>query len=686
MMSKLVNVQISIAVLAIGMSGCSGEFASAGADDGAETNGPAAESTDGADASDEDAGGTTGGGAGLDESGDSPPDPDDSGGSEDVCDIDCGGGGSCEIDEFGAAYCSCTEGYVAIGLQCLLCEDTQGAITVDIPMVGLTTSLTLNGGSFPASPYENAKIWLRDTESGDAVELGATRDGDIVEAIPVIPGNYEVYYEHIAGDTVVPANTSARLDTVRIPQGSDFDLELDITAIELSGNITFNGQAAPESQYENGTILLRHRGSGDEIELADTRERQYSALVLPGTYDIHYRARLASTTAPINKNALLGEMTVGDLGDDSPLVHNIDVDVTVVSGSFSIDDNVPSTSPYENGLVLLRDQTTGDETLLGETRHGEYSVPVVSGSYDVIYRRLLGGDLVPVNRGAVIGEVGLEDPTQGFNINMETAVVTGAITLNGAMPPTVPTNDGLLVLRGLEGDDEAVLGHTNEGAYSRRVLRGSYDVYYRVEASTGIAPVNSNARLENITVNGGANFDINIPTVAANASVTLNGILPPQSAYDDGLLYLRNRADDDSVLLGATRMGTLAQPVIPGSYDIVYAVEAAGPTVPVNAESTVDAVDLGATPTFEIDIPVAVLGGPVTVASEAPPMGPYNGTDLWLRDLETEDAIYVGILDSGQFAQPLTAGTYLLSYHNRLSTGAVPVNEGAVLGCYRLTP
>lgn len=43
--------------------------------------------------------------------------------------------------------------------------------------------------------------------------------------------------------------------------------------------------------------------------------------------------------------------------------------------------------------------------------------------------------------------------------------------------------------------------------------------------------------------------------------------------------------------------------------------------------------------------------------------------------LETEDAIYVGILDPEQFAQALAAGTYVLSYHNRLSTGLVPLQR-----------
>jgi len=678
-----------LSVIVVGLcllSGCSFDSAEGHADGGEATDGssssvdldtmgPASpDSTAGESAGGENADdGTTGDGS-------------DSGQPPDSCDVDCGEGGSCEFDEAGAPMCSCVEGYAAYGLRCLPCTPTNGVFDVDVPSVAVSASFTLAGESFPMSVYEHGHIVLRDPASGDELELGDTRDGG--GTVTVVPGSYEVLYTMKLGGDVVPANRGAKLTTVVIPSDAEaHELAIDVPVVELSGSFTFNDGPTPEGQYENGTVVLVDRTTGDEVVLGETRTGEYRIKVVPGAYDVHYRRKLAETIAPINGDAPVTTVIVD--GAEPAQSFDVDVDVVTLSGTFTIDGATPPLGAYENGRIVLRHAVTGDEVMLGQTRDGSYTVPVVAGSYQLIYQRLTGGTQVPINRAALLDEPTIggegEGEAQSLDVDVATAVVTGVITVGDAVPPSDPGDDGLIILRNLETGDEAPLGNTANGAYSQRVVRGPYDVYYRQETSSGGVPVNTNALLQSIDVQGGANLDIDIPMVTVSAAITVGGQIPPSSVYDDGVLYLRNTETGDSVLLGNTRLAALERPVVPGNYDVLYVVEAAGPTMPINASSHLSSVDLRSTTALDIDIPVAVLQGAITVAGEAPPQSAYDRAVLLLHDVETSDVVYLGASNASGFARTLTAGTYVLVYQALTSTGLVPANTKAGLACLELS-
>ena len=303
----------------------------------------------------------------------------------------------------------------------------------------------------------------------------------------------------------------------------------------------------------------------------------------------------------------------------------------------------------------------------------------------MVYRRLVGGDQVPVNTAAVVDVLDASGDAAEHDIDVQTAIVSGTITVGGGAPPTDPSNDGLLLLRNAETGDEARLGNTHDGAYSRRVVRGAYDVHYRQETSSGGVPVNTNAWLQAVEVQGGSSLDIDVPMVTVSAAITLNGQPPPDSAYDDGLLYLRNEQSGDSVLLGNTRLASLQRPVVPGTYELFYVVEAAGPTVPINAEAHLGTVDVASSPDLMVDIPVTTMVADLTVDGAAPPASVYDQADLFLQDVGTQDLIHLGRLGLGVLSRTLTAGTYVLVYRGLTSTGQVPVNVDAGLACIELT-
>lgn len=626
--------------------------------------------------------GTSGG---LDDSGDGTGAEDTSMPQDVTCEIDCGEGGSCELDDDGAPQCVCIEGYAAYGLRCLPCSASDGEFEVDIPRVAVSAEFLLGGEPFVSSAYEHAAIVLVDPVTDDRIELGNTADGGTATPVAVLPGTYEIHYARLAGGQQVPANAGAKIDTVSVPDAESFTLVVDVPAVDLEGVVTMNGATPPTGQYENGALVLLDPATGDEVDLGDTRDGEYRAMVVPGLYHVHYRRRLADNQAPLNADARLSTVEILATDDDSQRL-DIDVPVTTLAGVLTLDGATPPDGTYENGRILLRDRLTGDRIVLGQTRDGAYDAPLVPGDYEVIYERVLGGQQVPVNRAAVLQQTTLEAGEQSLDIDVATAVVSGGITVAGAPAPADPGDDGVIVLRNPDTGDEAILGNTAEGTYTRRVVQGDYEVYYRQQTSSGGVPANTNASLGSITISGGATFDVDVPMVTVNASVTVRGQPPPDSAYDDGLLYLRDPKTGDSVLLGNTRQTTLERPVVPGTYELHYVVEAAGPTMPVNARSRLDTLEIGPTTELTVDIPVVDLRGEVTVAGEAPPQALYDRATLSLYDVATADPIYLGSIDSGLVRRSLTAGTYVIAYRALSSNGLVPANLDAGLGCIELTP
>lgn len=672
-------MDIKLWVIVAGVSAIAGCSSDTGIVDGSDAggstsfdSGPAtgeSVATAGLDDSGTEGGGSTAGPQGGDETG------------SDGCNLDCGEGGYCDFDELGAPTCACLDGYAAHGLRCLPCTPSAGVFDVDVPSVQVSATFTLGGEPFPPSVYEHGRILLRDPATGDEIVLGDTRDGS--GEATVVPGTYALTYAWVDGDAVVPKNRRSQLATVVIPDVDSHELAVDVPVVELTGSLTFNGAEPPASQYENGSVVLVNAATGDEVVLGDTRDGEYSVRVIPGSYSLRYRAKVAEDVAPVNRDARVGDDVYVEEGVASQTLH-VDVPVTMLSGTFTIDGEAPPPSIYENARIVLRSAGTGDEVELGQTRDGSYSVPVVTGSYQLVYQRLQGGEQVPINRSALLDEITTESTAQTLDVEVSTAVVTGSITVGGEVPPSNPADDGLVLLRNPVTGDEARLGNTAEAFYSQRVVRGSYEVYYRQETSSGGVPVNTNAYLRTADIQGGGALDIDVPMVTVSASITVGGQAPPSSVYDDGVLYLKNRDTGDSVLLGNTRLAALERPVVPGTYDVLYVVEAAGPTMPINARSRLTTVDVSVASALEIDIPVAVLQGGITVGGEAPPQSAYNRAVLLLRDVATEDVVYLGATEQGSFARTLTAGTYVLAYQALATTGLLPANTNAGLACLEL--
>ncbi|HWB81432.1 MAG TPA: hypothetical protein VG755_41000 [Nannocystaceae bacterium] len=627
---------------------------------------------------------TTGDSAGESGEGDGADDSDSTGGApaDEACEgVECGNG-NCASPDGLTPQCMCDPGYAAVGLSCVACEEHAPDATLDIPVMTGAIDFTVGGLVPPKSDYEDATLWLRNRNSGDAVLLGNTHD-DGPFPFSVVRGEYDVYYEHESGGTVLPRNRKAVVGHL-FPEDSG-TIALDVPVVHVQGAITIDGQVPPDSSYDSGRLWLRNLDSGDEVLLGDTHEGTIDVRVMPGEYALHYALQAGGTNVPLNRDAHLYDVKVAAGDPETPMQLDVAIDTVAVNGAITIGGQVPPASAYENGRIRLVGVGGADEIVLGETRDAAFEARVVPGTYEVIYERIAGSTMVPANMRAYLNTIALDSDGE-MPIDVPVVSLAGAFTINDAPPPVDPGDDGLVTLR-TDAGDAVVLGNTHDGGYARRVVPGYYDVYYGQDQSAGGVPTNTNAR---VLVALDANLDqdaldIDIGKITVSGSILVDGMTPPTSDYDDGHIYLRDIETGDSALLASTRAGQFTAAVVPGLYDIVYVVETPGPELPINAAAVLDTIDVSQQAEFDVEVDVVALGGAITIDGATPPATSLEAGLLALRDARTGDELLLGSTASGGFAQPVTPGDYLVFYRVQQSSGEVPLNSNANLGCWTLS-
>jgi hypothetical protein len=460
-------------------------------------------------------------------------------------------------------------------------------LAIDVPMARMTGAFTVAGQPAPASVYESGDLVLVTDKTGDEVRLGATHEGTY--AVHLIPGIYAIHYRLRQGGMLVPINADVRIGTVEVGlewAGAevDFAFDVDIPMIAAEGLVTLGGATPPTSQYDDGRIVLRDALTGTELDVGSTNAGTWAANIVPQIYDIRYRAEdTQGGTVPVNADAYLETWNFVERA-----VHDIDVPVVQVAGDFLVDGATPPLSAYESGRISLCSRE-GDEAPLGATHGGAFQVPVVPGIYDVCYGVASTTGLMPVNQAArVVTDV---DPAAGpLTIDILTTVVSGGFTLAGAAPPASAYEDGVVFLR-TDAGDHALLGHTSDMSYVRRVVTGAYDLGYGLENGGAVVPVNRDAQLATgIAVNLGGALDVDVGASTLQGAAMLDGVDPPADATDSGKLYLRDAATHERIALGATHSGTFSRVVASGTYVIEYAAPPAPVTLPGNQQAALACV------------------------------------------------------------------------------------------------
>lgn len=455
--------------------------------------------------------------------------------------------------------------------------------------------------------------------------------------------------------------------------------EVAIEPVDVAVRVLINGEPAPASNYENAAIWLQDRASGDRVPLGETKDGGLTASVLPGPYDVVYERLLGGNVVPRNEAAIVGRM---DVWDSTEL--EVDLQAIDVRGAITLAGAEPPQSNYENGKIVFVDPRTGDEVHVGNTNNGSYAATVLPGKYNVHYQLLLGGDVVPSNRDAFIAsvEVTADDSARAqIDIDVPVVEISGAITLDGIAPPQSNYETAALVLVDLTTGDEVLLGETQHGDFSRRVVPGVYDLVYEQILGGDVVPINRRARLATVDVESEPNFTVAIETATIAGDFTLDGGAMLGAPGEDGTVSLLDPATGDEIFLGNLTTGSFNRRILPGSYDVVYSQLSAAGALPANTGAVIRSLDVapGDTRVPAIDVGTAVVTGSILLDGLDPPTSEFNDGRVYLRDHDTGDSVLLGSTRAGEFAATVVPGTYDVVYVVETAGEEVPVNNRATV-------
>jgi hypothetical protein len=362
------------------------------------------------------------------------------------------------------------------------------------------------------------------------------------------------------------------------------------------------------------------------------------------------------------------------------LPRDIDVPNGIITGTIKIGGATVS-SQTDYGNLTLRNMGNTDEVLLGTSYSAAYSVRIVPGTYNLIYKTVASSTATPKNvlgtarTGVVVATAG----TTALDIDVPVVTVSGMFTIGGVAVPTA-TDSGLLFLRTAAGD-EVALGQSAAGSYLVRALPGTYDLHYRVATPGATAPRNMNARLRTgitLATSGTTSLDIDVPSAILTGTIKIGGVAAPSTA-DSGTLLLRNAAGDE-ISVGSTTAATYTIRVVPGSYDLYYRMMTAGATAPKNINARLMAgvtVAATGTTTLDVDVPTAVISGSIKIGGATVTSTADSGT-LSLRNT-AGDEVSLGPTYSGSYSARVVPGVYDVYYRSLTPGTFAPRNTAAKL-------
>jgi hypothetical protein len=177
---------------------------------------------------------------------------------------------------------------------------------------------------------------------------------------------------------------------------------------------------------------------------------------------------------------------------------------------------------------------------------------------------------------------------------------------------------------------------------------------------------------------GGASclpHDIDVPISQVNAQLTVQGV---SSSTGSGTFYLRS-ATGDTATIATTAPGTNQRFVLPGTYDLYYRNDKAGPGLPVNlAAKLMSGIVLlpGYVATLDMVVPATTVSGTVTLNGTS---APFGSDALRLRNASGDVAVLGTSAMKGSFSTVVVPGTYDLYYASPSTSNGGPFNQSAKL-------
>jgi hypothetical protein len=465
---------------------------------------------------------------------------------------------------------------------------------------------------------------------------------------------------------------------------SDGVLDLDVKLVQITGNVTLNGQPLPSMSSGRGSIVFKNTltKTSLSVDLDANGAYSYAVTLTPGSYDVSFSPDFsacggtAATSMPCSGGALKQNVSLtqdGVLDVDIPAVH--------VSGHVTLKGGALPTQSMDRGtLVFAMTDATGAQRTLGSSGDVNYQVTLLPGSYTVSYSANASActgttlSALPCTGGALHSANLSQDGT--LDVDIPAITVSGAVTLNGAAMPTQPGDRGALnfALKDMSNASSRSFGTSGAASYQMRLLPGHYVVQYSAPFNacdgTTAPPMPCNAgAVKELDLMQDGTLDIDVPRVQVTGALTLNGAPPASGQGSGGLSFqLEHGGSAQTKFLGSPSAAyTLS--LIPGHYMAQLIPSACpdfstAPEFPCNGGVVADAM-LTSDGNLDVDVKTVKVSGAVTLSG-----APLPNTSASRGGLTFEGKNGAGSLSPQPFPQSgsvtygftLLQGTYDVHY------------------------
>jgi len=358
------------------------------------------------------------------------------------------------------------------------------SLDFDVPDTTVAVSLTVNGA--PATNQAQLVLRHASDQDSDQVVLDQTGPGKNTHSAHVIPGNrYDLYYTGLESGPNALLNSKAVIKTGIDIGTAPVSLNVDVAATVVSGKVTLNG--APLS-LTDGTGFYLKTAAGDQVPLL-APDGTYSAVVVPGTYDMYFDGGSAGIADFPNSTI---ELRSGVVIGASPVSLDVQIpEPTPVSGKITVaGDPITGNPPW----LTLSDGTTIASAPSGNT----YSALAFPGTYDLIFHAPQDAGNLPSNYSARI-KTGVVVGTSPLvlDIDIPRATLSGTITLNGALKGDAELDGGYFIIRFPDKSGQTRIGSPVgvAGTYTSFLVPGRYELSYSTNGSGHGLPSNHNLSL-----------------------------------------------------------------------------------------------------------------------------------------------------------------------------------------------
>ncbi len=366
---------------------------------------------------------------------------------------------------------------------------------IDVSSVRFQFNATLDTAFFPASQYQYAEFFLRNT-AGDRVALSPSYD--LANGLPitqmVVEGTYDIVYQHVQGDQL-PVNTDAVIAKgVVIGTSGVSSVSLDIQSVAITPAFTLDGVSFPSSEYNDANFYLRSVNNTNDVMFIGASEVMPAEVqvissamdtdisgagVLFGNYDVLYRHENGEQV-PQNTNAVIRSGVPIDT-DVSPF--EIAVSSLSVSGSFTLNGGSFPADASNSVQFFLRGDDPADVFPFGYSDISNEPVRVVSlpgvyEAYDVFMDHLAGDDVPQNTMHEMAFNKVLDTDGMSLTVDIPAVRVAPSFTLDNAAFPLSIYQSAAFYLRDLHGGDRVFLGYSYKENDPVMVIKEDHEVIY----------------------------------------------------------------------------------------------------------------------------------------------------------------------------------------------------------------